>query len=262
MEHLNAEKIKTLLDDSRFSKNIIIHKNISSTNNHAKELACKGGEEGTVILAEEQTAGRGRMDRLWLSPPCKNILVSLLLKPSIHIERIFSLTLALALSITEAIKKMTGLSAMIKWPNDIYMNNKKLGGILTEFRIKGSEPEYVILGLGLNVNWCPEKEMDILFPSTSILNEYGEELSRNDLIALILSGFEKIYIEILKGNVEKFNKRCNELSMVSGKDISVATQGEIIKGRALGIDEDGALLVRGQDGVVQKVLNGDASLRI
>ena len=104
------------------------------------------------------------MDRQWISPSGKNILMSLLLNPSIQVEKIYSLTLALAVASIEAVDIMTGLSAMIKWPNDIYLKRKKLGGILTEFRLKGSSIEYVILGLGLNVNWCPDQK--ILFPST------------------------------------------------------------------------------------------------
>ena len=157
MKSLNAEKIKSLLKNSLFSKNILIHNRLPSTNDTAKELYKQGAPGGTVILVEEQSAGRGRMDREWVSPAGKNILMSILLKPSMEIERVYTLTLALAVSVTDAVKELAGLSAMIKWPNDIYLNNKKLGGILTEFRAKGITVDYVILGIGLNVNWCPEK---------------------------------------------------------------------------------------------------------
>lgn len=259
MGHLNIEKIMEDLNSSLFSKNIIIHQSLPSTNNTAKELYKQGACEGTVILAEEQTAGRGRMDRPWVSPSGKNILLSLLLKPSIQTEKIFTLTLALAVAVTEAVKTMTKLPAMIKWPNDIYMNRKKLGGILTEFRIKGSAVEYVILGLGLNVNWCPDNE--ILFPSTCLRKEFGEELSRNELIAYILLKYNSLYNKILNNDVEDFHKQCNELSLVTGNYVSINAPGERVQGKALGIDVDGALLVKGVDGEIKKVLNGDVSLR-
>jgi BirA family biotin operon repressor/biotin-[acetyl-CoA-carboxylase] ligase len=259
MNSLNAEKIKGLLKDSIFSKNIFVHKVLPSTNDTAKELYKKGLSEEAVILAEEQSAGRGRMDREWVSPAKKNILMSLLLKPSIEIERVYTLTLALAVSVTDAVNKITGLSAMIKWPNDIYLNGKKLGGILTEFGAKGLNVDYVILGLGLNVNWCPED--GALFPSTSLWMESSRELSRNKLIASVLLQYNEIYQNILAGDLENFHEKCNERSLVTGNKVSINTEGEIIEGQVSGIDIDGALLVREQNGNIRKVLNGDVSLR-
>lgn len=259
MDSLNAEKIKGLLKDSIFSRNIHVHKSLPSTNDTAKELYKDGAQEGTLILAEEQTAGRGRMDREWMSPAGENILLSILLMPPMQIERVYTLTLALAVSVTDAIKEKTGMSAMIKWPNDIYLNSKKLGGILTEFGVKGLKADYVILGLGFNVNWCPEK--GALFPSTSLRAESNRELSRNELIASILLQYNEIYQNILAGDLESFHEKCNERSLVTGNSVSINTEGEIIEGLASGIDIDGALLVREKDGRVRKILNGDVSLR-
>ena len=260
MDNLNTEEIKALLENSVFSKNIILHQSIPSTNNIARELYMQGAGDGTVILAEEQTAGRGRMDRKWLSPAYKNILISILLKPAMKVEKIYTLTLALAIAGIDAINDLKGLLPMIKWPNDIYLNNKKLAGILTEFRVRGNEPDYVILGMGLNVNWNPENEKGILFPSTSILKETGNVTSRNELIAEILRRFEKIYTEILNENLEEFYYRVNRLSLLTGREISVDTGSEKIRGRAIGIDKEGALILEGQDGNVKKILNGDVSI--
>ncbi len=259
MVRLDAKKIKSLLAESLFSNSIIIHDSLESTNSTAKELYKQGACDGTAVLAEEQTAGRGRMDRKWISPSGKNILLSLLLKPSIQVEKIYTLTLALAVAVIDAVRIVSGLSAMIKWPNDVYLNRKKIGGILTEFRIKGSKPEYVILGLGLNVNWCPDNE--ILFPSTSLNREFGEELSRNELLAHILLNFDSLYNRILNNDIKDFHERCNDISLVTGNDVSINVQGEIIHGRAIGIDTEGALLIKGADGEIKKVLNGDVSLR-
>ena len=129
----------------------------------------------------------------------------------------------------------------------------------TEFRAKGTTVEYVVLGLGLNVNWCPEDST--LFPSTSLLLESQRELSRNELIASVLLQYNEIYQNILAGDLEGFHKKCNDHSLVSGNSVSINTQGEIVEGKALGIDVDGALLIRGKDGKTRKIWNGDVSLR-
>ena len=260
MEHLNTDKIKENLGESLFSDNIIIHKSIASTNSTAKELYKLGASDGTVVLAEEQTSGRGRMDRQWLSPSYKNILISILLKPQIKVEYIYSLTLALAVSGVDAVKKITGLSCMIKWPNDIYLNKKKLAGILTEFSVRRKMPAYVVLGMGMNVNWNPEEEKNILFPSTSIYNEAGKETSRNLLLGEILRNFENFYNDIKCERMEEFHNRCNRLSLLTGTTVSVDTGEEIIKGKASGIDKDGGLILEGLDGDIKKILNGDVSI--
>ena len=260
MDILNAETIKSFLGNSIFSNNITVHSSLESTNNTAKELYNQGAGNGTVIIAEEQTAGRGRMDRKWLSPAYKNILISFLLKPEMKVENTYSLTLALAVAGIDAIKNISGLSCRIKWPNDIYLNDKKLAGILTEFKARGKSPDYVILGMGLNVNWSPEKEIKILFPSTSIYNETGKITSRNQLITEIIKNFETFYNNIVNERMEELYNRCNILSLLTGKDVSIDTGEEKIRGTALGIDKDGGLILKNLYGNVIKILNGDVSI--
>jgi BirA family transcriptional regulator, biotin operon repressor / biotin---[acetyl-CoA-carboxylase] ligase len=261
MDRLDQEKIKALLGKSVFAENITIFKSLPSTNTTAKELYTQGAAHGTIVITEEQTAGRGRMDRKWFSPPYKNILVSLLLKPDMKPENVYTLTLALAVSGIEAIKDTCNLSAMIKWPNDIYLNNKKLAGILTEFSIRGHMPAYVILGMGMNVNWQPEDGTGILFPSTSLIKETGGEVCRNRLMAEILKKFECLYNDIVNERLEEFSKRCNRLSLLTGRIVSVDTGEELISGKVLGIDKDGGLFIEIKDGDIRKILNGDVSLR-
>jgi BirA family biotin operon repressor/biotin-[acetyl-CoA-carboxylase] ligase len=261
MDRLNSKKIKELLGKSLFSDSIIIHQSLPSTNNTAKALYAKGAAHGTVVMAEEQTAGRGRMERKWFSPPGKNILVSILLKPDMKPENVYTLTLALAVSGIDAIKAICNISAMIKWPNDIYLNNKKLAGILTEFSIRGNSPAYVILGMGMNVNWCPDEESGLLFKSTSLITEAGAPVSRNRLVAEILKRFECLYNDIVNERMEALIIRCNGLSLLTGKIVSVDTGDEIISGKAIGIDHDGGLFVEEQNGNIKKILNGDVSIR-
>jgi BirA family transcriptional regulator, biotin operon repressor / biotin---[acetyl-CoA-carboxylase] ligase len=261
MDSLDSKKIKEHLGKSLFSDNLIIHQSHSSTNNNAKELYIKGAAHGTVVMAEEQTAGRGRMERKWFSPPYKNILVSILLRPDMKPENVYTLTLALAASSIDAIKAICNISAMIKWPNDIYLNNKKLAGILTEFSIRGNRPAYVILGMGMNVNWCPDEESGLLFKSTSLINEAGTPVSRNRLVAEILKRFECLYNDIVNERMEEFIIRCNSLSLLTGKMVSVDTGDEIISGKAVGIDKDGGLFIETGSEKTLKILNGDVSVK-
>jgi BirA family biotin operon repressor/biotin-[acetyl-CoA-carboxylase] ligase len=261
MDQLDREKIKALLGKSVFSENIIIHHSLLSTNTTAKELYKQGAPHGLVVMAEEQRAGRGRMERKWFSPPDKNILASILLIPDIKPENVYALTLALAVSSIDAIKELCGSSAMIKWPNDIYLNNKKLAGILTEFSIRGERPAYVILGMGMNVNWCPDEEADMLFKSTSLINETGGPVSRNKLMAEILKRFEWLYNDIIDERMEEFSRRCNSLSMLTGKMVSVDTGDEVVSGKAISLDKDGALIMETDYGKIKRILNGDVSIR-
>ena len=261
MDCLDQEKIKALLEKSVFKENIVIYKSLSSTNSRAKELCAQDAPHGTIVLAEEQTAGRGRMERKWFSPSHKNILISLLLRPDMEADNIYSLTLTLALAGIDAIKELCGLSAMIKWPNDIYLNNKKLAGILTEFSVRGNRPVYVILGMGMNVNWHPDEESGMLFTSTSLAKERGAHVSRNRLIAEILKRFECLYNDLICKRTEEFTRRCNSLSLLTGKMVSVDTGDELIRGKVIGLDKDGGLILEIQDGETRKILNGDVSVR-
>ena len=181
------------------------------------------------------------MNRQWLSPAYKNLLFSILLKPDIKVENIYSLTLALAAAVIDAVQNITGLSPMIKWPNDIYLNKKKLAGILTEFKVRGKSSAYIILGMGINVNWNPEKEKNILFPSTSIFNETGQITSRNLLVSETLKSFEIFYNDIINGRMAQLNSRINRLSLLSGREVSVDAGDETISGKVLGIDTGGGL---------------------
>jgi BirA family biotin operon repressor/biotin-[acetyl-CoA-carboxylase] ligase len=261
MDNLDRENIKAILGKSVFKENIVIHNSLPSTNTTAKELYTQGAAHGTVVLAEEQTAGRGRMDRKWFSPPCKNILISILLMPDIMAENVYALTLALAVSSIDSINEVCGCSAMIKWPNDIYLNRNKLAGILTEFSIRGNKPAYVILGMGMNVNWCPDEESGMLFNSTSLMKETGGQISRNRLIAEILKRFDHIYNDITGERMDEFSRRCNSLSLLTGKMVSVDTGDEVTSGKVIGLDKDGGLILETEDGKVKKILNGDVSIR-
>jgi BirA family biotin operon repressor/biotin-[acetyl-CoA-carboxylase] ligase len=260
-EFLDQEIIIKGLGRSVFSGNLIFHKKIHSTNTLAKELALKGAPHGTLVLAEEQTAGKGRLDRKWLSRGHENLLFTLLLRPTLNADNIFPLTMILAVSAIDSIKEMTGLNTLIKWPNDLYINRKKLAGILTEFSIKDGCVEYVIIGLGINVNWVPGEGDGILYPATSLLAESGKRVSRNELLTGILKRFEISYENMLTGEIEELHSRWNKLSLVIGREVEIISFDEVIKGKAIAIDREGALILENSMGDEIRVLSGDVSLR-
>jgi BirA family transcriptional regulator, biotin operon repressor / biotin---[acetyl-CoA-carboxylase] ligase len=261
-EPLDREKLIKGLGESIFSQNFILHQKINSTNVLARELALNGAPEGTLILAEEQTAGKGRLDRKWLSPGKENLLFTILLRPPWGAENVFLLTMMLAISVIDEAKNMAGIDIRIKWPNDLYINKKKLGGILTEFSLKDRIAEYVVLGLGLNVNWRPGEHDGLMYPATSILTESGKAVSRNELLTGLLKRFEASYGKALSGNIDALFSRWNKLSMVIGQEVEIVSQDETIKGTAISIDRTGALILRDRSGNELKILSGDVSLRL
>ncbi len=253
--------LRKKLGQSIFARAIVFHEILDSTNRLAKELGTKGAPEGTLVLCEEQTAGRGRMGRRWLSPRHANLLFSVLLRPKIAPDKVFLLTMILALAAIDAIGELYALKAMIKWPNDLYVGRKKLGGILTEFSTWNKTVEYVVLGLGLNANWRPADEEGMLYAATSILVETGGEVSREDLLVGILEKLEPYYRKMSSGRLEGFYKRWNEESMLVNKRVEIRSTGERICGKALRIDPHGALIILDDQGQERKIVYGDVSVR-
>jgi len=261
-DRLQEEMILESLGESLFAANLVFHRSLNSTNILAKELALKGAPEGTVVLTEEQSAGRGRMDRRWLSPGYMNLLFSILLRPPLPVDQVFILTMILALASINGVREISGIEPMIKWPNDLYVGQRKLGGILTEFNVQGRDVEYVILGLGLNVNWNPGDQEGLHYPATNILAESGIRTPRNGLLVVILRSLERYYEDVLTGRIEDLYQRWNELSLIMGKEVEIETDKEKLTGQAVQIDRKGALVIIDSHGREQKILSGDVSLKL
>ena len=261
-DSLDPKTITNKLGSSLFAQNLVFHRSLDSTNTLAKELAAQGAPEGTLVLAEEQSEGRGRMRRRWVSPGYVNLLFSLLLRPHIHKEQVFVTTMILALATIEAIKSRTGLTSTIKWPNDIFAEGKKLGGILTEFSLRQEEIDYVVVGLGLNVNWSPHQTEGVSNLATSILAETGSRISRNDLLVALLRIFEVYYGEVLSGQIDEFYRTWNEASMIIGRNVEIVSPIEKTHGRALRIDRSGALIIEDDAGKEQRIISGEVSVTL
>jgi BirA family biotin operon repressor/biotin-[acetyl-CoA-carboxylase] ligase len=262
---LIPEEIESGLDhESMFAGNITYYKTIDSTNLIAKKMAADGAVEGTIVIAEEQTRGRGRLNRQWISPPNKNILFSIIFRPQILLAQIFSLTMLTSLSVVKAIEKSSGLKAMIKWPNDIYINRLKAGGILTEFDGEQDQINFVVVGIGLNVNFDPSLSSDIQNGATSLSKELGKKISRVKLLREILKEINKYYnlIKIDIDNIYQIHKEWNTYSLITGEPVRITSFNSTEDGVAESVDPDGCLIFRDLNGKRKKIVFGDVSLRV
>jgi BirA family transcriptional regulator, biotin operon repressor / biotin---[acetyl-CoA-carboxylase] ligase len=254
------DTLRERLPRSLFTRTIYYAPVLRSTNARAKELAKRGEAEGALVITERQTRGRGRLGRQWRSPQGVNLLFSVLFRPAFSLDRVFSLTMLVAASLVDAIREMSGLNALIKWPNDIYCNGKKMAGILTEFSAGGRAIEYAVVGIGLNVNWDLRNEPELQHSATSLMNEVGYPVSRIALLSCILEALERDYGLLLRGEDGFIRDRWNRHSMVIGKDVLIDPQGEKKRATVTGIDRNGALLVEEEGGKASSIVCGDVQV--
>lgn len=253
-------EIENSIHNNIIGKRIIYFDSIDSTNSYAKKKVCRL-KDGTVVLAEEQTAGKGRRGREWVSPKGTGIWVSLILKPDIPPREGIKMTQIAAVAVCESIRKLTGLDALIKWPNDIVINGKKVCGILTEMAGELNEISYVVIGIGINAN-MEHFPGEIGRKATSLFIEGGKKVDRKELLVDILENFEIIYNNyILHLNLNEILPRIKTYSAVLGKNIRII-QGKSEKmGKAVDINDDGLLLVETDDGNRELISSGEVSIR-
>ena len=243
------------LNTKFIGKKIYYFDTLSSTMDIALQLGIKGAVEGTLVLAEGQTKGRGRLGRSWVSSRNKGIYLSLILRPNLSPNLNPLLTLMAAVSICEAIKAVTGLSAQIKWPNDIFMQNKKLGGILTELNAELDITRFVTIGIGININ----NDKRMLPTIATSLKEHNRQhdLSRVNLLQEILRRIEENYLLLQKEGSQPIIEKWRNYNITLGRRVKIAFQDKHFEGEAADIDSDGGLLVRGDSGLIQKFTSGD-----
>lgn len=232
-----------------------------STNIRARKLAEEGAPHGTLVVADSQSAGKGRRGRAWTSPKGVGIWMSLVLRPPIRPADASMLTLVAGMAVVKGVRKSTGLKAMIKWPNDAILSGKKICGILTEMSTEEDSIRYVITGIGINVNVSSFPE-EIAEKATSLKEELGEAVKRSLVIAAVAEAFEEFYDSFLKTHdmsclMEDYNK-----ALVNrNRQVTVLDSRGQYQGRALGIDPEGSLLVQRRDGTVESVISGEVSVR-
>ncbi len=234
---------------------------LESTNVTAKEEAAKGAESGTVIVADMQTAGRGRRGREWSSPAGKNLYFSLLLKPDFDPNMASMLTLVMALAVAKGMEQMMLPSVEIKWPNDIVMNGKKVCGILTEMGMKQNTIDYVIIGVGVNV--CRQQfALELVEKATDLETVCGQKIERNKLLEKILACFETYYAAFLQqGDLHNLREEYNSRLVNCGREVCILDPHGEYRGVATGITDTGELCVQLPDGSETKVYAGEVSVR-
>lgn len=216
---------------------------IDSTNTKAKELAEEGHPSGTLVVADRQTAGKGRRGRSWESPSGIGIFMTLMLKPEINPNHASMLTLVAAMATTRAIRRVTGVPAMIKWPNDIVMNGKKVCGILTEMSAQFDYINHIVIGIGINVHNEDFSE-EIAQTASSLYLESGQHIHRASLIEAFLEEFEDVYAEYLKTeDMEGLQKEYDAMLVNRGRQVRVLDPKEPFEGKAMGITKKGELIV-------------------
>ncbi|NLM42910.1 MAG: biotin--[acetyl-CoA-carboxylase] ligase [Clostridiales bacterium] len=260
---LYAVEIKERLKTEFIGKEIIYLNSVDSTNNYGKALATQGFHDGTVIVSEEQTEGRGRLGRKWISQKGKGIWMTIMLKPDVEPDKASQVTLIAALSVLKGIKNIKDIDVMIKWPNDLVIKGKKVCGILTELGAEIDRINFLCVGIGINVNGEEEDFNNMgLNTATSLKIMAGESIERKRLIVEVLEAFENLYKLFLKNEsidymLEEYKKHLVNI----GKDVRLISKNTEVKAIAEDINDKGHLMVRLKNGDLMEVSSGEVSVR-
>jgi len=252
---------ETELRTAVVGKKIIHHDQIDSTNRAAKACAQNGIADGAVVVAEEQTAGRGRFDRTWVSPARSDILCTIILQPPLALPSVFRLTMLASIAVVNAIQKTCGMAALIKWPNDVYVQKKKVCGILTEFEAENNRLLYALVGVGINVNSTFASNPELRDCAVSLKSALGAPVSRRSLFAAFLEATDALYGGLLATGGAGLQSMWAQHSLIMNRPVEVQSEAESIRGTARGITPDGHLLLLDEQGAEQEIICGDISLR-
>jgi BirA family biotin operon repressor/biotin-[acetyl-CoA-carboxylase] ligase len=244
-------------------RNLAYFPAVPSTNDIARRLAQDGAPEGTVVVADHQTAGRGRMGRRWCAPPGAGLLLSLLFRPQLAPHQVQRLTMVCSLAVLDAVAAETGLSLDLKWPNDVVAGGAKVAGLLSEVALPagaGGRVEYAVVGIGLNANLDPaELPADLIMPATSLSALAGRRVARLPLLVALLAAVEARYLALRAGR-SPHREWAGRLTTL-GRRVAASGAGTAWEGVAEAVDADGALLLRLDDGRTERVVAGDVTLR-
>ena len=255
---LDTAALKKKLNGRKFGSKVFAFDTIDSTNNCARALAGCWAEEGTLVFAERQTAGKGRLGRSWIANPYENLTFSLVLRPTLPPEALNLLPLYAAVAVAEAVEHETGLSIECKWPNDLLIGGKKTAGILLEGSLKEEGLEYVVLGIGVNVNQTSFPD-DISPRATSLKAEAGRDIDRILLLREILKSLETHYTAIMKKGFRNLIPLWLSRTTMLNKEISVTQDGTVISGIVKGLSPEGALILDA-GGTEKTLFAGDVTI--
>lgn len=255
---LTERSLRKGLKTQAFGSKIYSFESVDSTNNCAKAVAALGAPEGTVIISEHQTAGRGRLGRQWQAEPRQNLMFSIVLKPNVPPETLNLLPLYVAVAIADGIEQTTGLRLECKWPNDLLYQGRKIAGILIEGSVKQNAVEYVIIGVGINVNQT-KFEGELLSKASSLMNECGREIDRTQLFREVIKSLESGYVDVSKTGFQSVVPRWLSRTSMLNRTVSVSQQGTIISGIMKGLSPDGGLVLQ-NNGTETTVFAGDVTV--
>jgi BirA family transcriptional regulator, biotin operon repressor / biotin---[acetyl-CoA-carboxylase] ligase len=258
----NENALESRLSGRNIGRSIHFLQVADSTNEIAFRLALEGASEGTVVVADSQTKGKGRLNRVWQSPPKCNLYTSIILRPAIGPVNAPQITLMTGVVVAELISRYHPGDVTLKWPNDVQISGKKVCGILTEMRVSANQRvDFVIVGIGMNIN-MRRSDFDESFreEATSLMEEMGTEISRLDFTAILYGNFEKWYETWIAQGFKAVRDEWLKYAWMVGKRIQVSFRGDIRTGEVLGIDDCGALLLLDDGGTIRKIMAGDASI--
>ncbi|HYD48790.1 MAG TPA: biotin--[acetyl-CoA-carboxylase] ligase [Terriglobales bacterium] len=258
----DIDALRALRRSSRLGARIDFYEETDSTNTRLREAGRSGAAEGLVAIAEQQSAGRGRLGRSWASPPGRNLYMSVLLRPPVALEMVPQLTLVAGLATAETAREWVP-QAQIKWPNDVWVAGRKVAGILTEMEASGSQVGFVVTGIGVNLNLradeLPPELRAIAGGLIQFLPLGSEPIARDRFADRLLANLERRYLDFLSGGFAAIRNAWDDLSLLTGRQVRIDAGGELQQGEVLGIDAEGRLRLRHAAGET-RVVAGDVTV--
>jgi len=263
-EPLSAESIRAALAHVPFVREVVYLPSVGSTNDAARELGERGAPHATLVVADHQTQGRGRLGRSWYTPPRSALAMSILVRPDLAAVHVNRLTMLAGLASAEGVQRATGLPVKLKWPNDVVIlkaesGTLKLGGILCESAITGEKVEYAVVGIGLNVNVDFDDQPDLDGLATSLRLQLGRDVDRLSVLASVIERFVMRFAELDHGG--DLCRAWSRYLVTLGRRVEARSGDEVKVGLAEAVDDDGALLLRTGDGVRHRLLAADVTLQ-
>ena len=254
---LNIDELRSFFFQRTIGRRIEYREEVESTNTEALQLAQQDAPEGTVVIAEAQSAGRGRLTRSWESPPSMNLYLSVILRPDVPAQSASLIPLAVGVAVADVISQYCPGQVRLKWPNDVLVGGKKICGILAEMRTKADRVAFVIAGIGVNINMKKlHFPRELRETATSLQIETALEIDRLDVAVRLLEALERWYRIYINGGQDHIRQSWLKYADIIGKRIEVVYQSDTQRGTVVGLDENGALLLEGETGL-QQVLAGD-----
>lgn len=259
--NFDEQKLAGRLSGRFIGREVYFLREVDSTNIYALNLARKGAPEGVVVIADCQTNGKGRLGRKWQSPPGKNIYTSIILRPSIDPSVAPQITLIAGVAVARLLSLYCPGDVALKWPNDVQIRGKKICGILTEMRMRSGRVDFVIVGIGINIGMKKEEFSEELKDcATSLIEETGKNISRFDFAVGLYDSFETWYKNFLSGGFNPIREEWLKYSCIIGKNMRISLMTGLEEGKAIGIDDQGALLIFDEEKGTKRIIAGDVSL--